>query len=188
MIIVPVGAKESTDTKAMREMLNNYKMCTTTDFAENDTQLATRFGNAGNLGTLTTALLKADELVNKAPTSGGKAVTDVDGTKIFGAQAPRATWCSNPYVEHHPGNTHTNCIGCHQHAATGVAFNETFYLASPRSEWNNFPKYGAAKVRGQKRAASATATSGTFPTDFSWGGEFEMRPMFQDLIQKNLTK
>jgi hypothetical protein len=35
-------------------------------------------------------------------------------TRAFG---PR-TWCSNPYLEHGPGNAKTNCIGCHQHGGT----------------------------------------------------------------------
>lgn len=184
-----VGAAPDDSTQAIHEMLNNYKMCTTTDFSENDDAIATRFGTAGDLGTLSAALATADELVNAAPKSSGRPVTDVDGAKLFGHPAPRATWCSNPYVEHHPGNTHTNCIGCHQHAGTGISFNETFYLGTPAAEWHNFPKYGTSKVRGEPRSnASATPSSGTFPTDFSWGGEFEIRPMFQDLIDQSFPK
>jgi hypothetical protein len=183
------GAAPDDSTKTLREALNNYKMCTTSDFAERDEQLATRYGEVGNLGTLTSALLKADELVNAGPRRPGAVDPTVfSGARLFGKASPRSTWCSNPYVESHPGNTHTNCIGCHQHAATGVSFNETFYLETPKFNWINFPKFGTTKVRGLPRAGSiGTETTGTFPTDFSWGGEFEIRPMFQDAIERNFT-
>jgi hypothetical protein len=183
------GAAPDESTKTLREALNNYKMCTTSDFAENDAQLATRYGDTGDLGTLTSALLKADELVNAGPRRIGAVDSGAfSGANLFGKAAPRSTWCSNPYVETHPGNTHTNCIGCHQHAATGVAFNETFYLETPKWSWGNFPKFGTTKVRGLPRAGStAPATTGTFPTDFSWGGEFEIRPLFQDAIRRNFS-
>lgn len=88
-----MGATPDDSTQAIHEMLNNYKMCTTTDFSENDDAVVTRFGTAGDLGTLSAALATADELVNAAPKSSGRPVTDVDGAKLFGHPAPRATRC-----------------------------------------------------------------------------------------------
>jgi hypothetical protein len=34
------------------------------------------------------------------------------------------SWCSNPYIEDGVGNAATNCLGCHQHAGTGLRTEE----------------------------------------------------------------
>jgi hypothetical protein len=155
-------------SKEMRERLDNYKMCTTVEFAELD-DLKQRY--AAELAdpkhpqhSLATALLAAHEHVNAVP-EGGKY------PQLVGSSPP-ATWCSNPFVEEHPGNSHTNCIGCHQHAATGISFANTFYLGLQESDWPVFPRYGTTRVRN------------TFPSDFSWGYEFEVK----ENINRALTK
>lgn len=58
-------------------------------------------------------------------------------TRAFG---PR-TWCSNPYLEHGPGNAKTNCIGCHQHG--GTAHDTASVLVGPLS----FPDGSRARSR-----------------------------------------
>ena len=147
----------------LRGQLSHYKMCTVVNFEEKD-DLEQRY--AAELAdpthpqhSLAEALLATHRLVNQAP--GGRA--DLQST------AGPSTWCSDPYVETHPGNTHTNCIGCHQHSATGVGFNETFYL-SDEAGWKYFPRYGTTRIRN------------TFPSDFSWGYEFELKPTLSDVL------
>ena len=62
------------------------------------------------------------------------------------------SWCSNPYLEHGPGNAATNCIGCHQHGGTGLpseAILAGFEDHGTRLVRNNFPAdYGWALDRG----------------------------------------
>jgi mono/diheme cytochrome c family protein len=40
-----------------------------------------------------------------------------------GTEFGAPTWCSNPYVEKGKGNARTNCIGCHQHGGSTVAYD-----------------------------------------------------------------
>jgi hypothetical protein len=70
------------------------------------------------------------------------------------------TWCSNPYIEQGLGNARTNCIGCHQHAGTGV-LSENVYLDDPEDPENGarrrlFPDGGRAKIRKN------------FPGEYMW--------------------
>lgn len=90
----------------------NYKMCTSDAFDE---------GDDGS------SLANADPTLSSA----------VAATRAFG---PR-TWCSNPYLEDGANNAKTNCIGCHQHAGTGLD------TASIISGDNAFPDGSRAQVR-----------------------------------------
>ncbi len=56
---------------------------------------------------------------------------DPDPSGGFAADAPglgaaltavhdRASWCSNPYIDAAPGLLRSNCVGCHQHALSGL--------------------------------------------------------------------
>lgn len=69
----------------------SYKMCTSDAFDEGDDGSSLASGDAS-------------------------LAAAVAATRAFG---PR-TWCSNPYLEDGPANAKTNCIGCHQHAGTGL--------------------------------------------------------------------
>jgi hypothetical protein len=95
--------------------LGHYKMCTVMAFDEADADPTG--GHGGTLDSLGQAL---------AATHAG-----VGGP----------TWCSNPYLERGAHNAATNCIGCHQHAGTGLA-PETI-LADPR----HYPQQGRTRVR-----------------------------------------
>lgn len=66
---------------------DQYKMCATTWFEEEDADFA---------GV-------TDEI---------RAASTLRGTE---------SWCSNPFIESGVGAAATNCIGCHQHAGTGVS-------------------------------------------------------------------
>ena len=151
------------------EIVSHYKMCATTDFDEKadlDAEYAADAEKDPAIATLLSALKTSADLVNTSPKlKNGKALAwSNDGGQ-------KGTWCSNPYIESHPGNSHTNCIGCHQHASTGVSFSQTFYLGSKESEWKHFPKYGATRFRN------------THPSDFSWGYQFEFQPFFVELVK-----
>ncbi|MGC4071365.1 MAG: hypothetical protein QM760_02360 [Nibricoccus sp.] len=51
------------------------------------------------------------------PTGKGSLGDELAAT-YKGVGAP--TWCSNQYIERGTHNAQTNCIGCHQHAGTGL--------------------------------------------------------------------
>jgi hypothetical protein len=52
-----------------------------------------------------------------------------------------ASWCSNPYLESGAGNAGSNCIGCHQHAGTGLRAADI--LGAPLA----FPDHGRTQLR-----------------------------------------
>lgn len=58
------------------------------------------------------------------------------------------SWCSNPYVDAAPGLARGNCIGCHQHAMSGVRPGEVatdsvrFPSSGRLSARNNYPADG----------------------------------------------
>lgn len=58
------------------------------------------------------------------------------------------TWCSNPYIDGAPGLARGNCVGCHQHAMSGVrpgeiATDPVHYPSSGRlAARNNYPSDG----------------------------------------------
>ncbi len=73
---------------------NHYKLCSAVAFDEGDDDPRGGFGE--DHPTLADALEATYEGL------GGR------------------TWCSNPYIEEGAGNAASNCIGCHQHAGTGL--------------------------------------------------------------------
>jgi hypothetical protein len=117
------GADRPADVRALGGPWGHYKMCVTTAFEERDPAPDGGFG-----GTL------------------GKALAAVNGR---GGAVP-ASWCSNPYLEVGDGNADTNCLGCHQHAGTGL-LPETI-LGDPVL----FPAHGRTVVRNN------------FPSDYSY--------------------
>ena len=73
------------------------------------------------------------------------------------------TWASNPYIERGRGNARTNCIGCHQHAGSTVAFDvdgdgrlDRLVPESIIEDEVLFPANGRAQQRT------------VFPTDYVW--------------------
>ena len=77
---------------------NHYKLCSVVDFAEGDADPTGGFG--GDQKSLGHALAVMHE----------------------GPRGP--SWCSNPYIETEPGGAATSCIGCHQHAGSGLSATE----------------------------------------------------------------
>lgn len=51
------------------------------------------------------------------------------------------TWCSNPYLEEGDGNAASNCVGCHQHAGTGLRSEDIL------ADAERFPDHGRRLVR-----------------------------------------
>lgn len=101
----------------------NYKMCTTVAFDEEDNPPTTR-PDAG--------VDDASTMTTESTLAAAHAAT-----RAFG---PR-TWCSNPYLEHGPGNAKTNCIGCHQHG--GTTHTSQSILEGPTA----FPDGSREKIR-----------------------------------------
>jgi hypothetical protein len=65
--------------------------------------------------------------------------------------ASGSSWCSNPYIDAAPGLVRSNCVGCHQHAMSGVRPGETVL------DETSFPDHGRRIVRRD------------FPGDSFWG-------------------
>jgi hypothetical protein len=59
-----------------------------------------------------------------------------------------STWCSNPYIEAGAGNAASNCIGCHQHAGSGLRTQDIL------ADTLRFPDHGRQAERR------------TFPSDY----------------------
>ncbi len=101
---------------------SHYKMCVVVEHTELDPD--PRGGFASDAPTLGDALAAVSE----------------------GRGGP--TWCSNPYVDAAPGLARGNCVGCHQHAMSGVlpgevATDATRFPSSGRlSQRNNYPADG----------------------------------------------
>ena len=95
--------------------LSHYKMCTVSAFEEGD--LDPTGGYEGKMESL------------------GKALA------LTHAGVGGPTWCSNPYLERGSHNASTNCIGCHQHAGSGLT--PEAILADPRK----YPQQGRTRVR-----------------------------------------
>ena len=110
------------------EVWSNYKMCAVTWFEEEDPELAQRYNS---LPTLSAAL----------------AATGGTG---------EPTWCSNPYLEHGANNGRTNCIGCHQHGGSRVAYDidsdgtlDPLNLETIISNETLYPLAGREQIREQ---------------------------------------
>jgi hypothetical protein len=119
----------------------HYKLCSVVAFDESDPD--PRGGFAGELPSL------ADSLEATYAGLGGR------------------TWCSNPYLEDGDGNAASNCIGCHQHAGTGLR-SETI-LADTEA----FPEHSRRLVRED------------FPSDYVFGVSVgdDLGAMFQETEQ-----
>lgn len=120
---------------------NHYKLCTVVAFDENDTAPAAGF--AGQHPTLASALEASHA------SSGGR------------------TWCSNPYIEEGAGNAASNCIGCHQHAGTGLSSESILADAAA------FPDHSRRLVRED------------FPADYVFGASVgdDLGAMFRETEQ-----
>lgn len=116
------GADRPTSINQLGPAWGHYKMCVVTDFSEGDQ--APWADYEADHPTLAVALKTA-------------------------AQSP-STWCSNPYIEKGHGNARTNCIGCHQHAGTGVVSDDVF------ADESRFPDSGRRQLRKN------------FPADYLW--------------------
>jgi hypothetical protein len=100
---------------AVSEPFRHYKLCTTVAFEEQDPDPSGGF---------------ADDL----PSLGAALSAAYDG--VGGP-----SWCSNPYIENGAGNAATNCIGCHQHAGTGLRTEDILADAV------HFPEHSRRRVR-----------------------------------------
>jgi len=74
-----------------------------------------------------------------------------------------STWASNPYIEHGRGNARTNCIGCHQHGGSTVAYDrdddgalDPLVPEDIIADGYRFPLNGRVQIRR------------TFPMDYLW--------------------
>lgn len=74
-----------------------------------------------------------------------------------------STWASNPYIEHGRGNARTNCIGCHQHGGSTVAYDrdndgalDPLIPEDIITDGYRFPLNGRVQIRR------------TFPADYLW--------------------
>ena len=104
---------------------SRVRMCVATDFDEQDADPAGGF--APDAPTLAASLRAVHE----------------------GRGGP--SWCSNPYIDAGPGLVRSNCVGCHQHAMTGVLPERV------QTDHARFPANGRAQVRNN------------FPADGFWG-------------------
>lgn len=104
---------------------SHYKMCVAIDYQENDPE--PDGGYDRDLPSLGAAL---------------RAVNEGRGA---------ASWCSNPYIDAGPGLVRSNCVGCHQHAMTGVRPGDTVADAVL------YPDHGRQRVRDNS------------PADMFWG-------------------
>jgi len=107
-----LGADRPDAIRALDGPWSHYAMCVVTSYDERDPD--PRGGYDGSLG-------------------------DALAAAYGGVGGP--TWCSNPYIEHGAHNAQTNCIGCHQHAATDTR-TETIL-----SDVTRFPANGRTRSR-----------------------------------------
>jgi hypothetical protein len=129
----------------------NYKMCVTTSFVERDPAPWSSFQQGQ---PLLAAAIKAthEALVRRGNASPDRQVT---------------TWCSNPHVEGDINNGMSNCIGCHQYAASwdpevNLRTHYTFTLRPDRQ--TRYPQFSASRRRNN------------FPSDFTWSFNHEATP------------
>ncbi|AKF10057.1 hypothetical protein [Sandaracinus amylolyticus] len=116
------GADRPDAIRALGGPWSSYKMCVAVEFDERDPD--PRGGLDGSLGAALSAVHTGE---------GGPS------------------WCSNPYIDAGPGLVRSNCVGCHQHAMSGVRPSDV-----ARDE-RMFPEHGRALVRDN------------FPADQFWG-------------------
>ncbi len=119
------GADRPAAVRALGGPWSGYKMCVATDYREGDPDPDGGF--AERAPSLAAAL---------------RAVYE-------GRGGP--SWCSNPYIDAGPGLVRSNCIGCHQHAMTGLRGGES------ANDARRFPGNGRLQVRDN------------YPSDQFWG-------------------
>lgn len=119
------GADRPDFIRAMGPPWNAYKMCVATDYDERDPD--PDGGYSHDAPSLAAALRAAYE----------------------GRGGP--SWCSNPYIDGAPGLVRSNCVGCHQHAMSGVR------PGTIQNDPVHFPLNGRALVRNN------------LPSDGFWG-------------------
>jgi len=129
----------------------NYKMCVTTSFVEGDPAPWAAFEQGQ---PQLAAALKAS---HQALVAKGAASPDRQKT----------TWCSNPDIETDDNNGATNCIGCHQYAASwdpdvNQATHFSFTLDPSRQA--RYPQFSRSRRRNN------------FPSDFTWTFRHEGTP------------
>jgi hypothetical protein len=118
------GADRSDSIRALGGPWSHYAMCVTIDDVERDPDPRADFADHPTLGAALAAV----------------------GT---GRGGP--SWCSNPYIDGAPGLVRTNCVGCHQHAFSGVLPGEVVM------DETRFPSTGRLFIRDN------------FPADAFWG-------------------
>jgi hypothetical protein len=128
------GADRPPEIAALPGPWRNYKMCVVTQYVEEDPD--PRGGFSGSLGEALAAVHR-----------GGPGAS---------------TWCSNPYIEHGPGNAATNCIGCHQHGGTELTTERIL---------SELPHFGTTRVRNN------------FFTDYSWAVKGALGDDLSALVQ-----
>ncbi len=119
------GADRPESVRALGAPWSSYKMCVSMDFAEHDPDPSGGFTQ--DAPTLAAAL---------------RAVYE-------GRGGP--SWCSNPYIDGAPGLVRSNCVGCHQHAMSGVRPEQV------QNDVSRYPSNGRMQVRNN------------FPADGFWG-------------------
>ena len=119
------GADRPEAVRALGAPWNSYKMCVAMDFTEGDADPDGGF--AQDAPSLAAALRAVHE----------------------GRGGP--SWCSNPYIDAAPGLVHSNCVGCHQHAFSGVRPIEVV------NDLVHYPFHGRMQTRNN------------FPADGFWG-------------------
>lgn len=130
----------------------NYNMCVTTAFNEGDSHPEASYEKT--YPSLAAALRTTYAEIKKqsAPPPFDKVTS----------------WCSNPFLEWHPTNARTNCIGCHQYSHTRnertkkvTKFNETIDASLSGFDPSQFPQYGRSRKRSN------------FPAEFAWAFHHE---------------
>lgn len=114
------GADRPDAIRALGPPWTSYKMCVAIDHAELDPDPGGGF--AEDAPSLAAALAAVNE----------------------GRGGP--SWCSNPYVDAAPGLARGNCVGCHQHAMTGVRPGEV------ATDAERFPENGRLAARNNQPA------------------------------------
>jgi hypothetical protein len=122
---VDFGADRPAEVRALGGPWSNYKMCVSMDYTEEDPDPTGGFAQtAPSLGAALRAVYEGH---------GGPS------------------WCSNPYIDAGPRLARSNCVGCHQHALSGLRPFDV------QETPERFPARGRARLRNN------------LPADGFWG-------------------
>ncbi|MCC6874717.1 MAG: hypothetical protein IT378_10470, partial [Sandaracinaceae bacterium] len=133
------GADRTEAVHALGGPWANYKMCVVVDYDEHDPE----------------------------PAGGVEDETLASALAAVHAGVGSPTWCSNPYIDGAPGLAISNCIGCHQHAFTGVT------PADVATTPDRYPLGGRTRSRHD------------FPADYFWG--LDTGDQLADLFNREVT-